>query len=36
VIAGVFKKKSRSTPKSVIETCRRRLRQYDASAGEKE
>jgi phage-related protein len=29
VIAEVFSKKSRTTPQSVIETCRRRLREYD-------
>ena len=29
VIAEVFAKKSRRTPTSVIETCRRRLREYD-------
>jgi phage-related protein len=30
VIAGVFAKKTSRTPGSVIETCRRRLRDYDA------
>jgi phage-related protein len=30
VIAEVFEKKTRQTPKQVIETCRRRLRVYDA------
>lgn len=30
VILEVFDKKTRSTPKAVIETCRRRLRSYDA------
>jgi phage-related protein len=29
VIAEVFSKKSRTTPRIVIETCRRRLREYD-------
>jgi len=29
VIAHVFEKKSRATPKRVIETSRRRLRRYD-------
>lgn len=29
VIATVFAKKTRSTPKAVIETCRRRLKEYD-------
>ncbi len=29
VIAEVFAKKTRSTPKAVIETCRRRLKEYD-------
>ena len=32
VIAEVFSKKSRATPRGVIETCRRRLRAYDAAA----
>ena len=30
VIAGVFQKTTRQTPRPVIETCKRRLRQYDA------
>jgi phage-related protein len=30
VIAGVFSKKSRSTPRHVIVECQRRLRLYDA------
>lgn len=34
LIAEVFKKKSARTPKSVIENCRRRLRQYDDIAWE--
>jgi phage-related protein len=29
VIAEVFRKKSQKTPRTVIETCRRRLREYD-------
>lgn len=29
VIAEVFHKKTRATPAAVIETCKRRLRQYD-------
>ena len=29
VIATVFAKKTRSTPMAVIETCRRRLKEYD-------
>jgi phage-related protein len=29
VILEVFSKKTRTTPKSVIQTCRRRLREYD-------
>jgi phage-related protein len=32
VIAEVFSKKSRVTPREVIETSRRRLRAYDAAA----
>ena len=35
-IAEVFKKKAQATPNQVIETCRRRLREYDAIVGEKE
>jgi phage-related protein len=31
VIASVFAKKDRKTPKVVIDTCRERLRRYDAS-----
>ena len=33
VIADVFGKKTRATPQQVIETCRRRLRAYDAITG---
>jgi len=29
VIAEVFAKKSAKTPKEVLETCRRRLKEYD-------
>ena len=29
VIAEVFAKKSAKTPKAVLETCRRRLKEYD-------
>lgn len=29
VIAGVYLKKTEATPRSSIETCRRRLREYD-------
>jgi phage-related protein len=29
VIAEVFKKKTEKTPRPVIESCRRRLREYD-------
>jgi phage-related protein len=30
VIVEVFEKKTRKTPQSVIDTCRQRLRDYDA------
>lgn len=36
VVAEVFAKKSRATPRSVVDACKRRLRAYDAIAGEKE
>ena len=36
VVAEVFAKKTRSTPLSVIDACKRRLRAYDAITGEKE
>jgi phage-related protein len=36
VVAEVFAKKARATPKSVIDACKRRLRAYDAVVGEKE
>ena len=29
VIADVFSKKSRATPRSVVQVCRRRLEEYD-------
>lgn len=29
VIAAVFSKKTRATPTGIIETCKRRLRDYD-------
>ncbi len=29
VILDVFKKKTQQTPQTIIETCRRRLREYD-------
>jgi phage-related protein len=29
VIAGVFAKKTAKTPKAVLETCRRRLKEYN-------
>jgi phage-related protein len=33
VILNVFNKKTRQTPRSVIDTCKQRLRDYDAVAG---
>jgi phage-related protein len=33
VIVDVFAKKTRTTPGSVIDTCRRRLKAYDAACG---
>jgi phage-related protein len=36
VVAEVFAKKRQATPKPVIDACKRRLRAYDAIAGEKE
>ena len=33
VILDVCKKKTQQTPQSVIETCRRRLRDYDRVMG---
>lgn len=36
VVLEVFRKKTRATPHKVIETCRRRLREYDtASEGQR-
>lgn len=32
VVADVFKKKTGKTPKSVIESCKTRLKRYDANA----
>jgi len=34
IIAEVFAKTTREAPKQVIETCQRRLRQYDRAAKE--
>jgi phage-related protein len=31
VILEVFEKKDRKTPKIVVDTCKRRLRRYDAA-----
>ena len=36
VIVEVFQKKTATTPKAVIDACRRRLRDYDALADPKE
>jgi len=36
VVVEVFKKKSRATPKAVIDVCARRLRRYDAVTGYEE
>lgn len=33
VIADVFAKKTRSTPRQVMATCRRRLQEYDDASG---
>lgn len=33
VVVDVFNKTTRETPKAVIMSCRRRLRHYDAAAG---
>jgi len=33
VILEVFAKKTGATPKAVIATCRKRLKEYDDSAG---
>ena len=34
LVLDVFSKKTRATPPRVIENCRRRVKQYDAIAGE--
>ena len=34
IVAEVFSKKTRATPKTVLATCRRRFRAYDAAARE--
>jgi phage-related protein len=34
LILDVFSKKTRTIPKKVLETCRRRLKQYDIIAGD--
>jgi phage-related protein len=36
IVAEVFAKKTQATPKAVIDAGKRRLRAYDAIAGEKE
>ena len=36
VIAEVFSKKTSSTPRQVIDICKRRLRQYDRAAKEQD
>ena len=36
VIAEVFSKKTRATPRQVMEICQRRLRAYDQAAHEEE
>jgi phage-related protein len=36
VILEVFRKKTKQTPRSVIDACKRRLRDYDRLAGDKE
>lgn len=33
IIADVFSKKTQKTPQTVIDTCRRRLREYDRIVG---
>lgn len=33
VIGDVFSKKAQATPKSTIDVCKRRFREYDAIAG---
>jgi phage-related protein len=34
VIADVFEKKTRKTPRQILANCQRRLRSYDEAAGE--
>ena len=36
VILEVFSKKTRQTPRTVLEACKRRLREYDRLTGERE
>jgi phage-related protein len=36
IVAEVFSKKTRATPKAILATCRRRFRTYDAVAAEGE
>lgn len=36
VVADVFKKKTQATPKTVMDTCKRRIREYDAVVDGKE
>jgi phage-related protein len=36
IIVGVFSKKTQATPKHVIETCRGRLKAYDAVTDDEE
>jgi phage-related protein len=36
IVAEVFSKKTRATPKAILATCRRRFRAYDAVAAEGE
>jgi phage-related protein len=36
VITEVFAKKTQTTPRHVIATCQRRLRQYDAASVEED
>jgi phage-related protein len=35
IICEVFSKKTQATPKTVIESCRRRLAAYDAAVGKR-
>jgi phage-related protein len=36
IVADVFKKQAQATPRAVIDACKRRLREYDFIAGDKE